>query len=318
MSLVSQISGEYSLSTTLSADLVDGGTIDFSPPAGRTVGHFIMPTVLSISPQHSAVWGGGNVLQYGRGFTLAQQGSPATLIRYTHRSTTIPAGNRLTLSLAEPGMAITLASKINRVMGVSGPTTGGVVLMNLGNPLTASANAFCTAQAIAGAANAVLNGALTVGGVGIPDVPRSLQMVSSNAGDTAQTVTVYGRDAYAQPMTERRTLNGTTIVQFVKAFARIDRIAVSAVMAGNLTVGTNTVLGLPAFLPNAGLILKELLNGANATAGTTVAGLQAVGSLTSADVRGTYVPNSAPDGVRSFQIIAFLPDLSIGTPQFAL
>jgi hypothetical protein len=323
MALVSQITGQYQLSTTLASDLATDGTIDFSPPAGRTVGHFVMPTTLALSPLHTAVWGGGNQMVYGRDFTLAQQGTPATLIRFTNRGGTIPAGNRITLSLCEPGLAITRSGRVNRMLGVVGPAnledgSGGVYMMNLGSPLVGSANAFCLAQAIAGAANAVLNGALTLGGVGIPDVPRSLTMVSTGAGDTTQTVTVFGRDAYAQPMVERRTLNGTTAVAFVKAFARIDRVAVSAAMVGNLTLGTGNVLGLPAYLPNAGLIMREMLNGASATAGTTVAGLQAVGSLTSADVRGTYVPNLAPDGVRSFQILAFLPDLSIGTPQFTL
>lgn len=323
MSLVSQISNQYRLSTVLSADLVSGGTIDFSPPPGRTVGHFVMATVLSTSPLHAAVWGGGNVLQYPKDFELAQQGSPATLIRYTHRGSTIPAGNILSLTLCEPGMAVARGSRVNKLLGVVGHSnlesgSGGVYLMNLGNPLVADTDAFCTAQIITGASNALINGALTVGGVGIPDVPRSLQMVSASAGDTTQTVTVYGRDAYGQSMVERRTLNGTTVVNFVKAFARIDRVAVSATTAGNFTLGTNTVLGLPAFLPNAGLIVKELLNGALATAGTTVAGAQVTPTLTSADVRGTYVPNSAPDGVRTWHLLVFLPDLSIGGPQHTL
>ena len=77
------------------------------------------------------------------------------------------------------------------------------------------------------------------------DVPRNLQLVSSNAGDTTQTVTCYGYDQYNQAMTETITLNGTTPVYGNKAFKYVWQVIVNTLLAGNLSVGLGTGLGLP-------------------------------------------------------------------------
>jgi hypothetical protein len=103
-----------------------------------------------------------------------------------------------------------------------------------------------------------------------------------------------------------------------KAFKTVTRIAVSADVTA-ATVGTGDVLGLPAFLGQTGYVLKELQDGAAATAGTLVAGIQtAAGSTaTTGDVLGTYDPNAACDGSKSFQLVVVMPDTYAGIPQFA-
>src|SRR5262245_1454988 len=61
-------------------------------------------------------------------------------------------------------------------------------------PAAGTATQICAAQAIAGAADAVINGTFASGGVAIMDVPRVPVIVSANAGDTTQTVTIRGYD----------------------------------------------------------------------------------------------------------------------------
>ena len=50
--------------------------------------------------------------------------------------------------------------------------------------------------------NASINGGQAVSGVAYLDVPRAVRVVSSGAGDTSQTITVYGTDYYGQAMRE--------------------------------------------------------------------------------------------------------------------
>ena len=132
--------------------------------------------------------------------------------------------------------------------------------------------------------------------------------MSSNVGDTTQTITITGTDEYGVAMTERKTLNGTTTVTGAKAFATVTQVAISAALAGNLTVGTATTLGLPVALQNAGQVLKEVQDGAAATAGTFAFASTVTPTNATADVRGTYIPNSAPDGSKVYMLHVLLGD----------
>ncbi len=83
------------------------------------------------------------------------------------------------------------------------------------------------------------------------------------------------------------------------------------------TVGTGDVIGLPVFLPGTGYVLRELQDGAAATAGTIVAGVTTKATATTGDVRGTYDPNAACDGAKAFQLLTFLGDPGFkGVAQF--
>ena len=89
-----------------------------------------------------------------------------------------------------------------------------------------------------------------------------------------------------------------------------------------LTVGTGNVLGLPAYLPSAALVTRELLDGAvNANAGTITAGLSpnTISTATTADVRGIYTPSTnLPNGDRGYSLLASLPSPAYkGNAQFA-
>jgi hypothetical protein len=169
-------------------------------------------------------------------------------------------------------------------------------------PTTIVTTAVAAAQAVAGAGNLTLNGTLATAGVVTFDVPRAVQIVSTNAGDTAQTATFTGRDVYGVPMTEIVTFNGTTPVFGLKAFKTITQVAISAVMTGNASAGNSDVFGLPIRAISRGYV-QTFWDSAYVTTGTFAAGVT-TSPATSAtgDVRGTFLPPSASNGTR--QLIA--------------
>ena len=176
-------------------------------------------------------------------------------------------------------------------------------------PAALSANGVATAQAVAGAADLTLNGALVSNGVAVLDFPRAVSVTSTNAGDTTQTATVYGFDAYNQPMTETIAFNGAATVPGKKAFKRVTRIAISAALAGNGSAGTTDVMGLPYRALSRNLVLTAQA-GAQVTTGTFVAAdTTSPATATTGDVRGTYTPPAANDGSRLLSITVFMvPD----------
>jgi hypothetical protein len=180
-------------------------------------------------------------------------------------------------------------------------------------PATKSATAVCAAQAVAGAANATINGASASGGVATFDVARAVNVDSTGAGDTTQTVTVTGTDYWGQAQTETIALNGTTAVAGKKAFKTITNVAVSAALAGNLTVGNEDIFGLPYRVTDAGYILRSGWAGALADdAGTFVVADTATATATTGDVRGTYAPSSAANGTRRLVLALGMTALQAG------
>jgi hypothetical protein len=102
-----------------------------------------------------------------------------------------------------------------------------------------------------------------------------------------------------------------------KAFKTVTGITVSANVTG-LTVGTAKVLGLPVFVAGAAEVIREIQDGAVATAGTLVVGDLTTATATTGDVRGTYAPNGTPNGSITFELLVALrsPEFT-GNAQFA-
>jgi hypothetical protein len=181
-------------------------------------------------------------------------------------------------------------------------------------PATLSATAVCAAQAVAAAGNATINGASASGGVATLDVARIVSFVSSNAGDTTQTVTVTGTDYWGQTQTQRITLTGTTTVNSTKTFKTITAVAVSAALTGNLSVGSGDVFGLPYKVTDAGYLLRTgWANAVADNAGTFVAAdTTSPATNTTGDVRGTFAPTSAANGSRRLVIAIGLTAVQAG------
>ena len=187
-----------------------------------------------------------------------------------------------------------------------------------------SANTIATVQSlVAPALTATLNGASVAAGIAVLTPARRV-IVTSSADDSGITFTITGTArAEMGSVTFSETITGanTGIASGKKAFASVTTTPTkSGSAAGTVKIGTGDVLGLPVFLPGtaAAFILKELQDGAVATAGTAVAGVTTAGgsTATTGDVRGTYDPNAACDGSKVFELILALPDPQfLGMPQ---
>ncbi len=303
----------------LAAALATNGTITVSYPAGTTRGDFVLGI------RHRLSIGGKNYAA-PEGFTIALNAASA-VVTYLG-ATTIPPGSRFTVELDRN-------TDVNNVQSFQKGPDGFIqagqetfmakvsdYAISLGSPSALSTTAIVNASAVAGAGAVALNGGKLVGAVVPLGAPtgRAVQVVSSNAGDTTQTVTVKGKDMYGQNMRQDFALNGTTPVIGTKAFATVTSVSASAALAGNLSVGDSDVLGLPVYLSNATFVWRETQDGALATSGTLVAGLSALpgtATATNGDVRGTYKPNAATDGSKGCVLVAAIPDPTFfGQPQY--
>lgn len=175
------------------------------------------------------------------------------------------------------------------------------VKIALGAPAASVATAVAASQAataLAGLATGI-NGTLAAGGVATFDVPRNV--VAAWTGTAVLTVT--GTDSFGTVIVES-SASGTTMTG-KKAFKTVTGVSVSADVTG-LTIGNAKVLGLPVFLADVPDVVREIDDGAVATAGTVVAGVTAAPTATTGDCRGTYAPNGTPNGTKVFELIVFV------------
>jgi len=181
-------------------------------------------------------------------------------------------------------------------------------------PAALSATAVCAAQAVSTAGNATINGASATAGVATFDYARAFSIVTSNAGNTTQTVTITGTDYYGQPQTQQLTCSGTSTVVSTKTFKTITQVAVSAAITGTLSVGSADVFGLPYAVTNAGYLLRTGWdNVVSDNAGTFVAADASTPSATTGDVRGTYAQSgNAANGTRRLVIAIGMTAIQAG------
>jgi hypothetical protein len=190
-------------------------------------------------------------------------------------------------------------------------------------PLTKQTNNISAAASYAGAGNAVLaagtgtTSVFTAAGVAAIqlDCPRAVS-VTIGTGTIADTaITVTGLDVYGQPMTDviQTGTTQSTTVNGEKAFFQITGVAVAGAVGGTVAVGTTDILGSPVRITDAGYIARAGWAGALAEdAGTFVAAVTTTATTTSGDVRGTYVPSSAPNGTRRLVMGILLPAIASG------
>ena len=175
-------------------------------------------------------------------------------------------------------------------VGVDGLTT-----VDIPAPPAALATGILNAQSIAaaGTSSPVVGFSPSVMG----RYGRNVTVVASGAATS--NVTVYGFDYLGQAMKESFTLTGATPVVGKKMFADIVSVAYGLTAGTTINVGYGAVLGVPYKVLGT-QITNELTSDVTPTAGALVAGVSPQ-TLTSGDPRGTYTPNLAPDGVRSYR-----------------
>lgn len=185
-------------------------------------------------------------------------------------------------------------------------------------PVAAVANGLATAQTPAAAGNLTLTAGAGVTSRAradgttelVLDTPRCLTVTASGA-NTA-TVVAYGTDQYGQAMSFSFGAPASGTVASTKAFKTVTRVSVSAAATGTLAVGFNDVLGLPLRVTDAGYVLSTKWAGA-ADAGTfAAADATSPATTTTNDVRGTYLPSSAADGVKRLVMAIAVPAIGCG------
>lgn len=292
--------------TTVSAAVAQSGTIDFAYPAGTDSGTFA-------ATRGHKLWSAGlqTMFDYISGFTLSFDTDDITLTYLG--STTIPAGTRVVLQLDEMGSD---SREIEVRLGDAKRTSVMTpVLMTLGAPDVADANGISESQSVSLGEEAVLDGAiadLAGGAYAEFDVPRNVVGAWTNSA----TITITGEDEYGNTVVETTGSAGTSHAG-KKAFKKVTSIVPSANITG-ATFGTGDVLGLPIRLPQKGLVVREMEDGAAPSAGTLLAAVDSAATATTGDVRGTYEPNSACDGAKAFSLLAYVPDPSdTGVDQYS-
>lgn len=196
-------------------------------------------------------------------------------------------------------------------------------------PAATTGDALVTAQIIAAAGylplRAVPGGGVTTAytpaneQVWMLDIPRTINIIGTDAGVTAANYTIWGYDEYGFPVCEQvNHAGGAVTATSKKALKAVRRIYCSAGTTAAITVGTSNVFGLPYKLPSSAELIKASFNnfdwvygttgvpaasfysvvgGALATSGTLqVADATNPATLITGDVRGTVTPSTAADG----------------------
>lgn len=146
------------------------------------------------------------------------------------------------------------------------------------------------------------------------NTPRAVS-ITLVTGGTARAYTVAGYDYYGQAMSEVITSVAAATTPGKKAFYQI--VSVTGVGGGSttaLTVGTTDVFGLPVRCYDAGYIIKAGWNNALLqNAGTFVAAdMTTPATNGTGDVRGTFTPTTASDGIKRLVMTIALPGIAVG------
>ena len=151
------------------------------------------------------------------------------------------------------------------------------------------------------------------------DVARAVQLTTASGTiTTSRNLTVSGYDYYGQAMTEviatGTTSSAIANVSGKKAFYQVSSIAISGALPVAITVGTTDILGLPLRAFDAGYMVRVGWNNTLANdAGTfTVADMTTPATSTTGDVRGTYVPSTATNGIKRLVAVIGLPGIASG------
>jgi len=142
------------------------------------------------------------------------------------------------------------------------------------------------------------------------DLPRAIKV---NCSTTARAFTVSGFDYYGQAMSEVITVSvAGTAVTGLKAFFQISGVTIAG-SATAAVVGTSDKLGFPVRVFNVAYLASVKSNNTLAQdAGTFVAADTAVATTTTGDVRGTYTPATASDGIVRTVAGILLPAIAVG------
>ena len=162
----------------------------------------------------------------------------------------------------------------------------------------------------------VTSATITGGGTGLQlDCPRAVSTTTGAGTPTSVNITVSGYDYYGQAMSEviaTGTVASTT-VNGKKAFYQIASVTASGASVVTVAVGTTDILGAPLRITDRGYVTRAGWDNTLAEdAGTLTVAATLTATTTTGDVRGTYLPSSAADGVKRLVMGIALPAIAAG------
>ena len=189
-------------------------------------------------------------------------------------------------------------------------------------PVAANTANICASQTPAGAGSLSLLTTSLLGGryvfrpEGIPvvqlDCPRAVAATLAGGG-TPTTITVTGFDEYGQRMSEAITTVAGATTNGRKAFYQILGVTTSAATTTAVTIGTTQLLGLPVRV-TSGVYISHVGwdTGFAIDTGTLAVADTVTATTTTGDVRGTFSPSTAPNGIRRLVLGIMLPAIAAG------
>ena len=143
------------------------------------------------------------------------------------------------------------------------------------------------------------------------DLPRAVKV---NCSTTARAFTVSGYDYYGQAMSEVITVaTAGTAVTGLKAFYQISGVTIAG-SATAVVVGTGDVFGCPVRFIDKSYVVRYGWNNATTddTSGTLTVADTATATTGTGDVRGTFAPSTAADGIKRAVVTLALPAIAVG------
>lgn len=220
-------------------------------------------------------------------------------------------GMLLNLQLEEPGGDFYFDQK--RGTTILNMVQSSLYLVNLGGPRVENANLFVRSQAVIGNAPLPLSGEQ-------PYTSRNV-VIHSTQDNSHCIFRLEGVDLYGRPMVEeiKGPSEETGRTDGAKAFTKLTKITVKGECRGEISVGTGSRLGLPVFLPAAGFVIRETMNGVAVAGGVVTPGETRFPTATTSDTRGTYSPPRPHelDGRTAIHLLVSLPSPgNIGLPDY--
>jgi hypothetical protein len=188
----------------------------------------------------------------------------------------------------------------------------------------AKGNANIVAAAITTAANLTLAAGtsvksvtLTNGTTGLQlDLPRAVSVTTGAGSPTTVNITVTGYDYYGQAMSEVIATGAvaSTTTNGAKAFYVITNVAASGGSVVTVSVGTADIFGCPVRFIDKSYVVRYGWNNATTddTSGTLTVAATQTATTGTGDVRGTFAPSTAADGIKRAVITLALPAIAVG------
>ena len=260
------------------------------------------PIVLGMYVDGSSVTDGTYITAFGTGaggtgtYTINQSVTASSTTMTAHTNTTLDNPSPMDLGVGPLGRIY-----------VWDIVPQAAVTNNLAVSQTAAA-----AGAVTLTAGTSVKSVTTAGGVSVYqlDCPRAIKV---NCSTTARAFTVSGYDYYGQAMSEVITVAvAGTAVTGKKAFFQVTGVTIAG-SATVVLVGTSDKLGIPVRVFNVSYVASVKSNDTLAQdAGTFVAADTATATTTTGDVRGTYAPATASDGIVRTTMGILLPAIAVG------